>query len=81
MVFENSYCRVNGSLQFGINNSFISSSYTHKFKRNRLRVKVGVKYGLLGSLFDYGCETKISEFSTLGAALTIGNSGVNLRIK
>ncbi|KAH9528393.1 DnaJ (Hsp40), sub C, member 11 [Dermatophagoides farinae] len=82
MIYENEYCRVNGSLQFGYRNSFISSSYTHKFKQNNTRVKVGLKFGFLGIMMDYGCETRLSQYSTLGAAMTVGTiAGVNLRIK
>ncbi|OTF72773.1 DnaJ-like protein [Euroglyphus maynei] len=82
MAFENEYCRINGSLQFGYRNSFISSSYTHKFKQNNTRVKVGLKFGIVGVMLDYGCETRLSQYSTLGAAMTVGTiAGVNLRIK
>ncbi|KPM02769.1 DnaJ-like protein 2 [Sarcoptes scabiei] len=82
IVFENEHCRVNGALQFGYRNSFISSSYTHKFQTNQTRVKLGLKFGLLGTILDYGCETKITQYSVLGAAMTVGSlAGINLRIK
>ena len=46
------------------------------------RLKIGLKFGLLGAIVDYGCETRLSQYSTIGAAMTVGTiAGVNLRIK
>ena len=68
--------------QFGIRNSFVSTSYTHKFKLNETRVKLGVRLTLLGSMLEYGCETRVSKHSILGASMSVGNaSGVALRLK
>lgn len=82
VVYENQLCRVNSSISFGIRNSYISSSYTHKFQMHDGRVKLGVKLGTQGAMFEYGCEARVSQHSILGAAISIGSfTGVTLRIK
>ena len=82
VVYENALCRVNGSISFGLRNSFISSSYTHKFKERDARLKLGIKVGSLGVMLEYGCEAKVSQHSVLGAAISVGtHTGVTLRIK
>ena len=82
VVYENSLCRVNSSVSFGIRHSFISGSYTHKFKERDARIKVGLKLGTLGAMVEYGCEAKVSQHSILGAAMSVGtHTGVTLRIK
>ena len=82
VVYENQLCRVNSSISFGIRNSYISSSYTHKFQMHDGRVKLGVKLGTQGAMFEYGCEARVSQHSILGAAISLGSfTGVTLRIK
>ena len=40
------------------------------------------RFGVMGLVFDYGCEHKITSFSRLGAFMSIGQiTGVTLKIK
>lgn len=81
IVYENQLCRVNSSVSFGLRNSYVSSSYTHKFKQDT-RVKLGFKFGTLGAMLEYGIEAKASQHSTIGAAMTVGtHTGVTLRLR
>ena len=40
------------------------------------------RYGILGFVFDYGCQTKVTSLSRIGATVSIGQaSGVTLKVK
>ena len=44
--------------------------------------KLFLRYGVMGLVFDYGCEHKITSLSRLGAYMSIGQvTGVTLKIK
>lgn len=81
-VYENEWCRVLGSITLGVRHSYVSGSYTHKFETRSTRVKVGARYGLVGTFLEWGGETRISDHSILGATLSVGTqTGVTLRLK
>ncbi|KAG8187761.1 hypothetical protein JTE90_018761 [Oedothorax gibbosus] len=67
-------------IQLGIQRSFLLFSYSKMFDDGKL--KGSIKLGLFGVTFEYGCEKKISKFSTIGATMVIGlPSGVTLKLK
>ncbi|XP_022100618.1 dnaJ homolog subfamily C member 11-like [Acanthaster planci] len=69
-------------VQLGIPNSFISVSFTKKFPEHDGKITVAAKAGLLGSVFEYGCDKKISRHSRLAAKISIGiPAGVILRVR
>ena len=40
------------------------------------------RFGTFGVVFEYGCEKKVSQFSVLGATMTVGTPmGVSLKIR
>lgn len=81
-VYENEWCRVVGSVTLGARHSYVSGSYTHKFETRNTRVKVGARYGLVGTFVEWGGETKVSNHSNFGATLSVGtHTGVTLRLK
>jgi len=68
-------------LQLGIPNSLAMVTYTQKFGTDT-KAKFALKYGIMGLVFDYGCEHKITSLSRLGAFMSIGQvTGVTLKIK
>jgi len=68
-------------VQLGMPHSFAAVSYTRKFQ-DEGSAKVSLKFGLLGLMLDYGCETKVTSLSRMGAYMSIGQvSGVTLKIK
>eukprot|EP00111_Clytia_hemisphaerica_P005692 TCONS_00016511-protein len=68
-------------LQLGKPHSLAMMTYTHKFGPDT-KTKVALKFGVMGLVFDYGCEHKITSFSRLGAFMSVGQiTGVTLKIK
>ena len=56
-------------------------SYTHKFE-NESQVKFSLKLGLLGAVFNYGFDHKVTSLSRVAAFVSIGqNSGVTLKVR
>ncbi|KAK3740940.1 hypothetical protein QZH41_017787 [Actinostola sp. cb2023] len=80
IVRETEHSRAILVLQLGIPNTFAVASYTRKLEDTRL--KVAVKIGAFGTIFEYGAERKISQHSHLGATISVGLPvGVTLKIK
>ncbi|XP_001625184.2 dnaJ homolog subfamily C member 11 isoform X2 [Nematostella vectensis] len=68
------------TLQLGVPNTFGVASVTKKLEETRL--KLAIKGGIFGMIFEYGIEKKISQHSQLGASISIGvPTGVTLKIK
>ncbi|XP_055926160.1 dnaJ homolog subfamily C member 11-like [Argiope bruennichi] len=68
-------------LQFGIQRSFFTISYTRKLE-DEGRLKGSIKFGLFGAILEYGCQKKVSKNSTVGASMILGvPSGVTLKLK
>ncbi|XP_038061673.1 dnaJ homolog subfamily C member 11-like [Patiria miniata] len=69
-------------MQLGIPNSFVSVSFTKKFPEHDGKITLAAKVGLLGSVFEYGCDKKISRHSRAAAKISIGiPAGVTLRLR
>ncbi|XP_035211787.1 dnaJ homolog subfamily C member 11-like isoform X2 [Stegodyphus dumicola] len=70
-----------GGLQVGKRGSFITLSYSRKLE-DESRAKCAIKFGVFGAILEYGCDKKISQRSTVGAAVVVGvPSGVSLKLK
>ncbi|XP_021372896.1 dnaJ homolog subfamily C member 11-like [Mizuhopecten yessoensis] len=68
--------------QLGIPNIFLQTVFVKKFPEKDAKVRLSAKVGTMGAVVEYGCETKVSQFSTLGATMAVGTSvGVSLKIK
>uniref|UniRef100_A0A6M2DIU2 Putative molecular chaperone dnaj superfamily n=1 Tax=Xenopsylla cheopis TaxID=163159 RepID=A0A6M2DIU2_XENCH len=72
----------NFTLQAGLPHSFISIAYTKKMLERELKLKIAIKIGTFGALFEYGAEKKVSQHSSLSATMSVGvPTGVTLKIK
>lgn len=70
------------TILLGIPHSFISLNYTRKIKEQELKIRGALKAGTFGAVFEYSAEKKVSEHSSLSAAVSIGvPTGVTLKIK
>ncbi|XP_067005008.1 dnaJ homolog subfamily C member 11 isoform X1 [Anabrus simplex] len=70
------------SIQFGIPHSYLSLSYTHKFEEWELKLRGAMKAGTFGAVLEYGAEKKVSQHSSVAAAVSLGvPSGIILRVK
>ncbi|XP_012226149.1 dnaJ homolog subfamily C member 11 isoform X1 [Linepithema humile] len=70
------------SLHFGLVHSFVSLNYTYKMEEKQLKLRGSVKAGTFGAFLEYGAEKKVSEHSSVSAAVRIGvPTGVTLKIR
>lgn len=70
------------TIHFGIPHSFLSLNYTHKLPDKQLKLCGHVKVGTLGVFLEYGAEKKISQHSSVLAAVRVGAPmGVALKIR
>ncbi|KAK2188148.1 hypothetical protein NP493_143g03009 [Ridgeia piscesae] len=70
------------AIQLGFSNTFMMIHYTRKFVENDAKFRSSLRFGTFGVVFEYGCEKKVSQFSVLGATMTVGTPmGVSLKIR
>ncbi|XP_011333880.1 dnaJ homolog subfamily C member 11 isoform X2 [Ooceraea biroi] len=70
------------SVHFGLLHSFVSLNYTYKMEEKQLKLRGSVKAGTFGAFLEYGAEKKVSEHSSVSAAVRIGTpTGVTLKIR
>ncbi|KAI0207079.1 DnaJ-like protein subfamily C member 11 [Lamellibrachia satsuma] len=70
------------AVQLGFNSSFMMLNYTRKFVENDAKFRSSLRFGTFGVVLEYGCEKKVSQFSVLGATMTVGTPmGVSLKIR
>lgn len=68
-------------LQFARLNIMMSLQYSYQLWEDG-KAKLALRLGTVGAMLEYGCEKKITQFSTLGATLVLGIPlGVTLKIK
>ncbi|KAG8288369.1 DnaJ (Hsp40), sub C, member 11 [Homalodisca vitripennis] len=73
---------VGAALTLGIPHCFISLNYAYNFKEQKLKLRTALKAGTFGAMFEYSAEVKVSEQSTMSAAVSVGvPTGVRLKIK
>lgn len=81
VVWDSSIGHFVGALQFGIPDTFIKISHIHKFHEEG-QIQGSLKLGTFGIQVEYGCETKVSKHSYLGASVIVGvPAGVTLKIR
>ncbi|XP_023215664.1 dnaJ homolog subfamily C member 11-like [Centruroides sculpturatus] len=81
VVWDSNVGHFVGALQFGIPDTFIMASYSRKLHEDG-QIQGSLKLGTFGVQVEYGCETKVSKHSVLGASLVVGiPAGVTLKIR
>ncbi|XP_022905973.1 dnaJ homolog subfamily C member 11 isoform X2 [Onthophagus taurus] len=82
IVRDTESAQYNLSVQIGLPHSYISISYTKKLLNQELKLRLSVKYGTFGAIFEYGVEKRVSKHSNMSAAVAIGMpTGVKLKIR
>ncbi|XP_051172125.1 dnaJ homolog subfamily C member 11 [Leptopilina boulardi] len=70
------------TIHFGLLNSYINLSYTHKMPERQLQLKSTGRVGTFGGFIEYGAEKKVSSYTTLATAVRVGvPTGVSLRVR
>ncbi|XP_034651680.1 dnaJ homolog subfamily C member 11 [Drosophila subobscura] len=73
---------LSSSFVIGSPHIYFGLSYTRKLIENEMKLKLAVKLGTFGFMGEYGLEKKISKYSSVTAAVSIGvPSGVILKFK
>ncbi|XP_028032190.1 dnaJ homolog subfamily C member 11 isoform X2 [Bombyx mandarina] len=72
----------NTAIQIGNPHSFISFNVMRKLPQHDLKLRLAVKFGTFGAIAEYGAEKKVSQNSSVSAAVMLGvPSGVMLKLK
>ncbi|KAI5640321.1 dnaJ domain-containing protein [Phthorimaea operculella] len=72
----------NTALQIGNPHSFISISMMRKLPQHDMKLRLAFKLGTFGAIAEYGAEKKVSQNSSVSAAVMLGvPSGVMLKLK
>ena len=65
----------------GMKNSYLSLSYIRSLELNDTKLRTTLKYGFIGSSVEYGCETKLTKNSIVGATIRIGDvNGISVKL-
>ncbi|KAI4464843.1 dnaj subfamily c member 11 [Holotrichia oblita] len=76
------FAQYNFSIQVGLPHSYISMSYTKKLLNQELKLRIAIKGGTFGGIFEYGIEKRVSKHSNVSAAVAVGMpTGVKLKIR
>ncbi|XP_072930669.1 dnaJ homolog subfamily C member 11 [Epargyreus clarus] len=72
----------NTAVQLGNPHSFISFSLMRKLPHHEMKLRFALKFGTFGAIAEYGAEKKVSQNSSVSAAVMLGvPSGVMLKLK
>ncbi|CAK1588561.1 unnamed protein product [Parnassius mnemosyne] len=72
----------NTALQIGNPHSFISFNVMRKLPQHDMKLRLALKFGTFGAIAEYGAEKKVSQNSSVSAAVMLGvPSGVMLKLK
>ncbi|XP_060809673.1 dnaJ homolog subfamily C member 11 [Amyelois transitella] len=72
----------NTAIQIGNPHSFISFNIMRKLPQHDLKLRLALKLGTFGAIAEYGAEKKVSQNSSVSAAVMVGvPSGVMLKLK
>ncbi|CAG9558842.1 unnamed protein product [Danaus chrysippus] len=73
---------VSASVQLGSPHSFVSLHLVRKLTDHDLKLRLAFKMGTFGAIVEYGAEKKVSQNSSVSAAVMLGvPSGVMLKLK
>ncbi|CAD5118078.1 DgyrCDS6817 [Dimorphilus gyrociliatus] len=82
LVYDNECNHGSVTLNVGILNSYLSATYVRKFPDYEMKLKGSVKYGTFGIWSEGSCEKKLTKFSTVSGAISVGShTGVLLKIR
>ncbi|XP_053624260.1 dnaJ homolog subfamily C member 11 [Plodia interpunctella] len=72
----------NTAIQIGNPHSFISFNLMRKLPQHDMKLRLALKFGTFGAIAEYGAEKKVSQNSSVSAAVMLGvPSGVMLKLK
>ncbi|XP_066901792.1 dnaJ homolog subfamily C member 11 isoform X1 [Halyomorpha halys] len=72
----------NVSVVFGVPHSHLLFAFAWKRKEAKMKLRTSLKIGTAGLTFEYGAEKKVSEQSTVAAAMAVGvPTGVILKLR
>ncbi|KPJ09171.1 DnaJ-like subfamily C member 11 [Papilio machaon] len=72
----------NTAIQIGNPHSFISFNVMRKLPQYDMKLRLAIKFGTFGALAEYGAEKKVSQNSSVSAAVMVGvPTGVVLKLK
>ncbi|KAH9627789.1 hypothetical protein HF086_000174 [Spodoptera exigua] len=72
----------NTALQIGTPHSFITFNIMRKLPQHDMKLRLALKFGTFGAIAEYGAEKKVSQNSSVSAAVMLGvPSGVMLKLK
>ncbi|KPI96217.1 PREDICTED: dnaJ homolog subfamily C member 11 [Papilio xuthus] len=72
----------NTALQIGNPHSFISFNVMRKLPQYDMKLRLALKFGTFGAIAEYGAEKKVSQNSSVSAAVMVGvPTGVVLKLK
>ncbi|KAL0851890.1 hypothetical protein ABMA28_000180 [Loxostege sticticalis] len=72
----------NTAIQIGNPHSFISFNIMRKLPQHDMKLRLALKFGTFGAIAEYGAEKKVSQNSSVSAAVMLGvPSGVMLKLK
>ncbi|XP_052746724.1 dnaJ homolog subfamily C member 11 [Bicyclus anynana] len=73
---------LNTAVQIGNPHSFISFNIMKKMPQYDMKLRLALKFGTFGAIAEYGAEKKVSQNSSVSAAVMLGvPSGVMLKLK
>ncbi|XP_039763790.1 dnaJ homolog subfamily C member 11 [Pararge aegeria] len=73
---------LNAAVQIGNPHSFISFNIMRKMPQHDMKLRLALKFGTFGAIAEYGVEKKVSQNSSVSAAVMLGvPSGVMLKLK
>ncbi|XP_050360997.1 dnaJ homolog subfamily C member 11 [Nymphalis io] len=73
---------INTAVQIGNPHSVISFNFMKKLPQHDLKLRLALKFGTFGAIAEYGAEKKVSQNSSVSAAVMLGiPSGVMLKLK
>ncbi|XP_045509920.1 dnaJ homolog subfamily C member 11 [Colias croceus] len=73
---------LNAAVQIGNPHSFISLNIMRKLPQHDMKLRLALKFGTFGAIAEYGAEKKVSQNSSVSAAVMLGvPSGVMLKLK
>ncbi|OXA50582.1 dnaJ homolog subfamily C member 11 [Folsomia candida] len=81
-IWDDSITRFVASVHLGVPHSYVSCHVSRKLDEKKVRVRALIRGGTFGFYTECGIEKKVSQLTTLSAAMVVGVPvGVNLRIK
>lgn len=82
LIYDRDKNRFQMQVQVGMKDIFLALSYLRRLEFNNTRLKGAVKLSVFGTSLEYGCQTKLSKHSQIGAGMSIMQTGnISLKLK